>query len=183
MGRIILASQSPRRRELLKKITRDFSVLPSNVKERVEPGLTPEQAAMSLALQKAESVYAGFGGTVIGADTLVALDGEVLGKPASRAHAEQMLKLLSGRTHKVITGIAVIKDGARVVEAETTEVTFENLSDEVIRKYLASGLPFDKAGAYGIQDGYPLVREYRGSYDNIVGLPVERLARILKEVG
>ena len=183
MEKLILASNSPRRRELLKKIRKNFTVLPSNVKETVDPALTPEEVAMSLAREKAENVYSRFGGTVIGADTVVVLDGVVLGKPRNKAEALGMLTSLSGRTHRVITGLAVLSQGARFVEAEITEVTFEDLSEDLIRRYVASGLPFDKAGGYGIQDGYPLVREYRGSYDNIVGLPVERLARILKEVG
>ena len=179
----ILASASPRRYELLQNIVSDFTVLPSDAPEIIPADCPICQAPEILALQKATAVaekhpYA----LVIGADTGVFIDGKMLGKPSDRAHAKQMLKMLSGRTHQVITGCALCLNGKNISFSETTEVTFYNLSDAEIEEYIATGESDDKAGAYGIQQkGALLVREISGDYFNVVGLPIARLARTIKE--
>ena len=180
---IILASASPRRRELLKFITEDFTVRVSDAEEVTDPGLTAEEAVKSLAVIKGEAVAGSFpDDTVISADTIVVLDGRILGKPRDEEDAFGMLTSLSGRTHEVFTGVCVIHGEKRLVFAERTEVSFYELSEDEIRAYIATSEPADKAGAYGIQGrGCTLVKGISGDYNNVVGLPVARLNRILKE--
>ncbi len=180
---IILASASPRRRELLKFITEDFTVRVSDAEEITDPALSPEETVKSLAVIKGEAVAAGFPeDTVISADTIVVLDGKILGKPKNEEDAFSMLSSLSGRTHEVFTGVCVICGSKKTVFAERTEVTFHSLSAEEIRAYIATNEPADKAGAYGIQGkGCTLVKSISGDYNNVVGLPVSRLNRILRE--
>ena len=179
--RLILASASPRRRELLKEICPEFSVIPARGEERADFSLPPSEVVQALARHKAEEVAllpCAQGAVVLGADTVVALDGKILGKPVSEADAFRMLSALSGRTHEVFTGVALAADGKVRTEYARTEVTFRPLSEQFIRDYIATGSPMDKAGAYGIQDG-GLAEKITGSYTNVVGLPVELCHRIL----
>lgn len=180
---IILASASPRRRELMKFITEDFTVKVSDVREVTDPDLSPEETVKSLAVIKGEAVAGNCpGDTVISADTVVVLDGKILGKPKNEEDAFSMLCALSGKTHEVFTGVCIIHGGKKTVFAERTEVSFYSLSDEEIRAYIATGEPSDKAGAYGIQGkGCTLVKSINGDYNNVVGLPVSKLYRIMKE--
>ncbi len=178
---IILASASPRRKELLGLITKEFKIIPSGVEEAVPDGLPPEKQPEYLARLKAEDIAKKYPHcTVIGADTSVIIDNCVLGKPVGREGAKNMLLRLSGRTHKVITGCAVIKNGECRSFSSVTEVEFYPLTDGEIEEYIATGEPFDKAGAYGIQGkGGLLVKAIRGDWYNVVGLPVAQLARIV----
>lgn len=190
MRRIVLASASPRRQELLRQIGLPFDVLAANVPEQERGGLSPAALACALAQEKAlaASVHV-WDGLVIGADTLVVLDQQVLGKPRDVAEARAMLRLLSGRTHQVITGLAVVdRQQGRTeclhVAHERTNVTFLPWSDEDIDAYVETGEPLDKAGAYAIQ-GYAatLISGICGCYFNVVGLPLSLLARMLRAHG
>lgn len=184
---IILASQSPRRRELLERVgLKEFQVISPDVDERVEPGLSPAGMVEELSLRKARAAAdkTGPDGLIIAADTVVALDGAVLGKPRDEADAFAMLSALSGREHRVYTGVTVLGGGRAATEHEETAVAFRALSPEEIRDYIATGEPMDKAGAYGIQGvGALLVQGIRGDYCNVVGLPLFRLGRMLSGFG
>ena len=182
---LILASGSPRRRELLGLITTDFTVCVSGAEETVPEGLTPAETVEALAEIKGRAVFAEHAAdTVIAADTVVAVDGVILGKPASRQEAFDMLRLLSGKTHEVFTGVWIANAQAAVRFHERTEVTFYPLSDDEIWSYADTGEPFDKAGAYGIQGrGALLVRGINGDFFNVVGFPVAKTARALNEFG
>ena len=184
---IILASASPRRRELLERVgITNFTVWAPNVDESVEPGLSPAAMVEALSLRKARAAAQNFGpdGLVIAADTVVALDAGVLGKPRDEDDAFSMLSALSGREHLVCTGVTVLRGGRAVTEHEVTAVTFRELAPDEIRGYIATGEPLDKAGAYGIQGvGALLVSGIRGDYSNVMGLPVFRLGRILWDFG
>ena len=182
-NRVILASGSPRRRELLGLIYDDFEVIPSSADETLTPGTPPQEAVKELARRKAADIGAANPeALVIGADTVVYCSGEILGKPADEADAFRMLRLLSGKTHSVFTGVCLLKNGMESVFAEETKVTFFPLSDEEISAYIASGEPFDKAGAYGIQGkGALLTEKIEGDFFNVVGLPTARLAQALKK--
>lgn len=175
---IILASTSPRRRELLKKIRPHFEIEPPSLKmESLDDNLSIEQALQKLALEKAKSVSKKFPkALVIGADTVVVLDNQVLGKPADAEAAKETLKALAGKSHEVLTAFALCYGKNVLTAYEKSIVTFKPLSDEVIEQYIATGEPFDKAGAYGIQGkGKALVETYSGDLDNIIGLPLQRL--------
>lgn len=177
---IILASQSPRRQELLKLITSDFEIKVSNVDEILPDKIMPKEAVMYLSKIKAEP-FADSDDIVIGADTVVALDGKILGKPKSEENAKEMLKFLSGRTHSVFTGVTLASDKKTKTFAVETKVKFFELTNEEIDAYIKTKEPFDKAGAYGIQGyGSLLVEKIDGDYFNVVGLPVSTLARELK---
>lgn len=184
---IILASNSPRRRELLGQMGIDrFDIISPDVDERVAAGLSPARIVEELSLRKAGAAAkrAGPEDLVIAADTVVALDGAVLGKPRDEADAFAMLSALSGREHQVYTGVTVLWDGRALTEHEETAVRFRELAPGEIRGYIATGEPMDKAGAYGIQGrGALLVSGIRGDYCNVVGLPVFRLGRILARWG
>ena len=182
---LILASGSPRRRELLGLITNDFTVCVSGAEETVPEGLTPAETVETLAEIKGRAVFAEhLSDTVIAADTVVAVDGVILGKPASRQEAFDMLRLLSGKTHEVFTGVWIANAQGAVRFHECTEVTFYPLSDDDIWGYVDTGEPFDKAGAYGIQGkGALLVQGIKGDFFNVVGFPVAKTARALKEFG
>lgn len=184
---IILASNSPRRRELLAQIgIRDFQILSPDVDEAVESGLSPARMVETLSLRKARAAAgrAGAEDLIIAADTVVALDGRVLGKPRDQGEAFAMLSALSGREHRVYTGVTVLGGGQAATEHEETAVAFRALSPEEIRDYIATGEPMDKAGAYGIQGvGALLVQGIRGDYCNVVGLPLFRLGRMLSGFG
>jgi septum formation protein len=179
---VILASQSPRRKELLQKLNIPFTVRVADVDETLDKSLPLEKAVAQLSLRKAEGVSREKGDVVIAADTIVVLDDTVLGKPCDRADAKRMLRSLSGRTHRVMTGVTVLQDDKRLCHTEVTEVTFRPLTEEEIEAYAASGDCDDKAGSYGIQSGGTVfVEKINGDYFNVVGLPVCRLSLILKE--
>lgn len=184
---IVLASASPRRRELLTSIGLTFTVDPADVDEETLSDLDPLQQAVALAELKAEYVARRHGeALVIGADTIVTIDGMALGKPQDDEDARRMLRMLSGRTHEVITGVAVVDAATNraASEAERTLVTFRTLSEDEIARYVASGEPMDKAGAYAIQGlGALLVSRIVGCYPNVVGLPLVTLARLLQPFG
>lgn len=174
---IILASQSPRRRELLKRITENFEIKVSDVDESLPDGITPEEAVNYLSYIKAEP-FRSDGDIVIGADTVVAIDNTILGKPADESDARRMLKMLSGRTHSVFTGVTVLNGEDRDTFSVETRVTFHELSQDDIDRYISTGEPMDKAGAYGIQGcGALLVKCINGDYFNVVGLPISELNR------
>ncbi len=181
---IILASKSPRRSELLKLITTDFSVVPSNIEETVPDGLATEKQPEYLAKIKALDIARCHSkDIIIGADTSVILGDKILGKPKSRQDAFNMLMALSGKTHFVITGCAIIKGDITDSFSVKSEVEFFPLSDAEINTYLDSDEPYDKAGSYGIQGKASLfVKEIRGDYFNIVGLPIAELNRHLKNL-
>ncbi len=179
---MILASKSPRRLELLKIISEDFRVIPAVGDEVIPDGTSPKDAVLLLSRQKAEEIYSRYKNEIIiSADTVVAIDGKILGKPHSESDAAEMLRTLSGRIHTVYTGVCVIfEDGSAENFAESTEVEFYPLSDKEISDYIATGEPMDKAGAYGIQEkGALLVKRISGDFYNVMGLPVARLARVL----
>ena len=184
--RVVLASGSPRRRELLGMIgIEDFIVISAGGEEDVEPGLPPEQTVVGIALQKAINVsrFCGRDDIIIAADTLVYLDGRPLGKPADRQDAAKMLRELSGRRHTVFTGVALLKGDVRVTDAVRTEVYFREISDSEISAYVESGEPMDKAGAYGAQGlGSVFVERIEGEFFNVMGLPLCRLSTMLREL-
>ena len=186
--RLILASNSPRRRELLRNAGFQFDVRPSGIEENRLPGESPEDFARRLARDKAQDVarQSAPGSLVLGADTVVAINGEILEKPVDAADAARMLRMLSGQTHRVITGVCLV----RVPEAvlawthETTLVTFRNLTEEEIGSYIESGEPFDKAGGYAIQGlASRFVPRIEGCYFNVVGLPIPLVYEILRSIG
>ena len=184
---IVLASRSPRRRQLLEQMgLRDFRIVCSDADETASPGLTPPALVEALSARKAAAVQhaAAAGDLIIAADTVVALDGRVLGKPADGPDAFAMLSALSGRRHQVYTGLTVVCGAQRLTEHEVTAVTFRSLSSAEICAYIATGEPMDKAGAYGIQGrGALFVEGIEGDYYNVMGLPVCRLGRILARLG
>ncbi len=180
--KLILASGSPRRKELLGKLQIPFEVIVSECDESLPADTPAESAAELLAVRKAAAVAKLHpDAVVIGADTTVILDDDILGKPQDEADCKRMLSMLSGRMHKVVTGVAVFWDGHSASFADETQVQFYPLSNAEIEAYAASGEPYDKAGAYGIQGlGAMLVAGIHGDYYNVVGLPVARLARQLR---
>ena len=182
---VILASQSPRRQQLLRTVLRRFEVDVSHADEIAPSWLTPGETAQANAWLKARAVAARHPkALVIGSDTVVALGRRSFGKPADLAQAFGNLKTLSGKTHQVITGVALIQWNTRrcLLQAESTDVRFQTLSAEVIRTYLARIQPLDKAGGYAIQEHAELIlSELKGSFTNVVGLPVERLRNMLAE--
>lgn len=183
--KVVLASQSPRRRELLSDLISEFKIIPDNSEETADNSATPEETVKRLAMQKARNVSACAESNeiIIAADTVVFIDGKILGKPTDAAEAAEMLKTLSGREHHVCTGIAVIDNaiGKSFCCFERTLVHFKHLSDGEIERYIATGEPMDKAGAYGIQGRGALFVEWiKGDYFNVVGLPICKLAQVLK---
>ena len=184
--KLILASGSPRRRELLSAAGFSFDVVVSDAEESMPDTSEPASVAKHNALVKAIAVAesASQDMLVIGADTIVTLNGHIYGKPADEAQAAQTLAELSGKTHQVITGVALVMGDAFFSFHETTDVVFKELSEETIAAYVATGDPLDKAGGYGIQSsGSALVDHIDGDYDNVVGLPVARLSRMLAKLG
>jgi septum formation protein len=181
--RVILASQSPRRRELLTLVGIRHEVRPANIDERLLPGETPRVHAERLAREKARTI-ADDDALTIGSDTIVVVDGDVLGKPLDHAAARAMLRRLSGRAHVVITAVAAAWQRRMLSGVEEVEVTFRRLSDDDIEDYLATGEPLDKAGAYGIQGfGATIVERVNGDYFAVMGLPLNRLVRLVEELG
>jgi septum formation protein len=184
-NKLILASKSPRRLELLKQVTNQFLVVPSSVEEKLDYGLRPEENARLLARAKAEDVARSYPESwVIGADTLVTLHQEILGKPLDAPDAQRMLRQLSGKEHRVATGICIVSPGKTLDKAVTSKVRFKSLTDEEIFNYVKTGEPMDKAGAYAIQGkGNFMIREFSGSKTNIIGLPIDELKLLLKKTG
>ncbi len=182
---IILASGSPRRRELMAYITENFEVKVSDADEATDLSLPPEKIVMSLAKQKNDAVLplCDSDDIIISADTIVYIDGEVLGKPENPEKAKNMLSHLSGRTHEVYTGVCIRTKNGSALFADRTEVEFYSLSEEDIENYIKTGEPFDKAGGYGIQGrGAMLIKGIVGDYYNVVGFPVAHVGRVLKSL-
>lgn len=183
MPKIILASASLRRKELMELAGYDFEVICADIVEAVPEEAMPQEVVMSLALQKAQAVAAEHKeAVVIGSDTVVALDGKILGKPHSEQEACEMLRSLSGRTHKVFTGVAIVCGGKVKNFFDETDVEFYSLGDDEIKKYVATGEPTDKAGAYGIQGkGSVLVKRINGDFFSVMGLPIAKLYREMSD--
>lgn len=192
--RLILASSSPRRAEILRSAGLAFEVLAPQAEESARDGEEPVALVRRLATEKARAAAQALAQHtkaqepvfIVGADTLVLMDGTVYGKPASTQEAAEMFRRYSGREHEVVTGVAVIRlpDGATRVEHDVTRVTFALMTEEEVADYIASGEPFDKAGAYAIQGrGGRYVTRVEGCYFNVMGLPLARLYRILREMG
>jgi septum formation protein len=191
--RLVLASQSPRRSELLQKAGFEIAILPTQISEIPDEKLNLPEQIRDLARQKADACVAsgkllkGQGNLILAADTVVVLDGQILGKPRDRAENEQYLRRLSGQTHSVITAVCLVDldRGQPAIDHEISQITFKNLSETEIAAYVASGDGLDKAGGYGIQNAMAsaFVCQVEGSYDNIVGLPVALVKRLLKENG
>ena len=186
--KLILASASPRRRELMEMLCPGkLEIVPAVGEECADPALPPDALVKALSRQKAAEVAARCAGAddvVIGADTVVALDGKILGKPRDAADARAMLRALSGRSHEVYTGVTVLRGDACLVHAERTGVRFRALTDGEIDRYFATGEPMDKAGAYGAQ-GYAslFVEHLDGDFFNVMGLPLCALGKLLKQLG
>jgi len=185
MGKIILASASPRRRDLLAQIGFEFEVVTSDTDESFDDSMLVEEIVKKLAFEKAKAVanQVSVDSIVIGADTVVYYEGVILGKPQNEAQAKEMLAMLSGNTHQVLTGFAVIRlsDNKVVIDYEKTNVTFRSLSEDEIDIYIKTKEPFDKAGSYGIQGlGATFVSGINGDYNNVVGLPLCSLSQCLK---
>jgi septum formation protein len=180
IGNVVLASASPRRRELLASLGLEFTVLVPAIEETAKPNESPRAFAERLAEEKAAAVSADPGTTIIAADTIVVLDGNILGKPSDEAHATEMLSNLSGKPHEVITGVCIRNEAASRVFSVSTAVVFRTLTQAEIADYVSSGCPMDKAGAYAIQGGAAhMVRAINGSYTNVVGLPLCELHKAL----
>jgi len=202
MSQIILASQSPRRKELLEQIGLEFEICPAKGEEIITKSI-PEEVVMELSKQKAEEVAAMVASfeenhkeittpsdiLVIGADTVVAYDGKILGKPVDEADAKRMLTMLSGNTHSVFTGVTLVlidKEGraGELVFYEKTDVKMHKMTEKEIDRYIATGEPMDKAGSYGIQGKCAIyIEKIDGDYNNVVGLPVTRIYQELKNIG
>jgi septum formation protein len=186
MPKIILASASPRRIKLLKKIIRKFRIIPSRVQESEISARTPEAFAVKAAIAKAEDVALKHrNAIVIGADTIVVLGKKILGKPKNKKEAIAMLESLAGRTHKVITGIAVINSETfeKYADYEVTEIKMKKVADKEIIDYVRSGKPMDKAGSYGVQEIEGIfIDKINGDYNNVVGLPVTKLKKLLQKI-
>ena len=188
--RLVLASGSQRRRELLTMCGYDFDIVVSDADESITE-TDPEKLVSALALRKANEVYSRLRGengddelAVVGSDTVVSFAGSIIGKPKDERDAVRILTMLSGKTHHVYTGVAVITAEQVQIECDVTEVTFKELSESEIEAYVASGEPMDKAGAYGIQGSFGMfVERIAGNYFTVIGMPLPRLYRMLKSVG
>ena len=181
---LILASQSPRRKELLGLMGHPFIIRVADIDEKMDPAKAPYDEVARVSRLKAMAVERQDHEIVVAADTIVVVDGTVLGKPRDEADAFRMLKALSGRDHQVMTGMTVLRGEEAVTVTEVTDIHFRNLSDGEIRAYIATGEPMDKAGSYGIQGGAALFATHlSGDYYNVMGLPVCKLAMILRQFG
>ncbi|GEN51922.1 Maf family protein [Halobacillus faecis] len=184
MKRLVLGSQSPRRKELLELAGFEFDIRPSNAEEVIEEGMSPEEAVLHLARVKAENVKVDESEVLLTSDTVVALNGEILGKPKDDQEARLYLRTLSGTTHKVYTGVCLKTNQSVDLFYVQTEVTFYALSEEEVDAYIRTGEVWDKAGGYGIQGkGSLFVEKINGDYYSVVGLPLSRVARELKRLG
>jgi septum formation protein len=181
---LILASQSPRRSEILRQAGFSFVVKPANVDESFLPDELPAEYVKRVAQQKAAAVEAGPADVVLGADTVVVIDAQILGKPRDHAAALRMLETLSGREHAVLTGICIRRGAATIVDLAATRVWFLPLTHKDIADYVATGEPMDKAGAYAIQGlASKFIQRIEGSYSNVVGLPIELVGEHLRKYG
>lgn len=181
---LILASQSPRRQQLLGQMGLSFQVKIADIDETMDPGLSAREAVAEVSARKARAVEAERGDVIVAADTIVVVDGRVLGKPHSEDEAKKMLRLLSGRTHQVMTGLTVRRDEKIVSTTEITKVTFREMSEREIESYVASGDPMDKAGSYGVQGlAAVFVSSLEGDYFNVMGLPLCALCPLLRQFG
>lgn len=185
--KLVLASASPRRQELLEMLGIDLVIEPSGIDESSRPGESPRDHALRLSLEKARDISERYPGLwVLGADTIVVVDGEVLGKPEGKEDARQMLLKLSGREHVVITGFALVFKQTNVEYSQAVEsrVTFNPLEEDDIQWYLGTGEPFDKAGAYAVQGkGAAFIKEICGSHTNVIGLPLSEVVEALRKTG
>lgn len=180
---LILASQSPRRRQLMGLFGIPFTVRVADIDETMDPAAEPAREVARVSREKALAVPHGTDDVVVAADTIVVCDGRVLGKPHSEQEARQMLRLLSGRDHQVMTGVTVLRGAQEQVFTQITDLHFRHLSDREIDRYIATGEPMDKAGAYGIQGGAALFcQRMDGDYYNVMGLPVCRLGEVLRRM-
>ena len=180
---VILASQSPRRKELMGLFHIPFTIRVSDADETMPPELSPAEAVALVSRRKAEAVPRQADDLVIAADTIVVLGKEILGKPRDPDDARRMLRLLSGRDHQVMTGMTLLRGETAIVRTEITDIHFRPLSDREIDAYIRTGEPMDKAGSYGIQGGAALFAERLvGDYYNVMGLPVCRLGQLLREI-
>ncbi|MFA7673069.1 MAG: Maf family protein [Clostridia bacterium] len=186
MACLILASSSPRRKEIMKMMGMPFDIIEPEAEETVRADEDPEDLVSRLACMKASDVYerAGKGHIVVGIDTIVCIDGLVLGKPRNRSEAYEMLKRLSGRSHKVLSGVCIMKDKTAPVSfVSETEVSFADMSDDEINEYVDTKEPYDKAGAYGIQGkAAKFVKSISGCYYNVMGLPLSEVYGIIKKI-
>ena len=180
---LILASQSPRRKELLGLFGIPFTVRVADIDETMDPSLPADRAVAQISRKKAYAVARQADDVLIAADTIVVVEGRILGKPRSQQDAVQMLRQLSGRDHQVMTGVTVLCGDKEAVFTEVTDLHFKDLSDKEILRYVQTGEPMDKAGAYGIQGGAALFcQRMAGDYYNVMGLPVCRLGQVLREL-
>ena len=175
---VILASGSPRRRELMKKVTDNYIVITSDIDESTSLNLPPLEAVLDIAKRKGLKVKESHpNDLILSADTIVVLDNQIIGKPKDEEDAKRILRLLSNRTHEVITAYCWIKDDKLVERYVTSKVVFYELSDSLINDYVATGSSLDKAGGYGVQDNerFPIVKEVIGSVDNVIGFPIKEI--------
>lgn len=181
----VLASKSPRRQELMKRVSSDFVVVSVDINEESSYTLSPINAVEDIAKRKGEAVEKLYpNDLIISADTIVVLDDIIIGKPVNKADAKRILKELSGKTHYVHTGFRIKYLSKEILAHVTSEVIFNQLSDELIDKYVASGSPLDKAGAYGVQDNdkYPIIKKVIGSIDNVIGFPVKEIKEAIEQI-
>ena len=185
MSEIILASKSPRRKELFEKLNIPFEVITSEATEEIDQSMAPDKIVVELSIRKAKAVAVQYPNRiVIGADTIVVCRNSILGKPTGRSHAKEMLTMLSDETHSVYTGVAIIHEQRVHAFYEKTDVTFWKLSHDEMEAYLDSDEPYDKAGAYGIQGmGACFVKSITGDFYAVMGLPISRLYRLLRKMG
>ena len=183
--RIVLASKSPRRQELMKLISSDFVVATEDIDEESSYRLSPIEAVKDIAKRKGEAVDKSYpNDLVISADTIVVLDNQIIGKPVDEEDAKRILRLLSNKSHYVHTGFRIKYLNKEIISCVTSEVVFNELSDDLINKYVASKSPLDKAGAYGVQDNdkFPIIKKVIGSIDNVVGFPVKAIKEIVEQI-
>ena len=183
--RFVLASKSPRRKELMKLISSDFIVVTEDIDEESSYKLPPIKAVEDIAKRKGEAVNKYYpDDLIISADTIVVINNQIIGKPTDKQDAKRILRLLSGKSHFVHTGFRVKYLNKEIVSHVTSEVIFNELSDELIDKYVASGSPLDKAGAYGVQDNekFPIIKKVIGSIDNVVGFPVKEILEVVNQI-
>lgn len=181
----VLASKSPRRQELMKFISSDFVVAVEDIDEESSYKLSPIKAVEDIAKRKGEAVEKYYPeDLIISADTIVVLDNQIIGKPIDELDAKRILKELSGKSHYVHTGFRIKYLNKEIISHVTSEVIFNELSDELINKYVKSGSPLDKAGAYGVQDNnkFPIIKKVIGSVDNVVGFPVKEIKELIEQI-
>jgi len=185
MKNIILASKSPRRKELLEKIGLKFKVVESEYEEIMDPKLTPGELVRKFSLEKAKAVFQNYKNSIIiAADTIAVCDGKILGKPKDKADAKKMLEFLSNKVHLIITGFTIINGQKIITKSEETKVYMRKINEREIDSYLKTQEPYDKAGAYAIQEkGSVFIEEIEGDFLNAVGLPIYALAQELKKLG